>query len=69
MSLIGIDVSQRMIEYAREQAEAQQVSDRVEFHTMDALLMLEFPSDFFDLANLRVCHELFAYLGLAENAQ
>ena len=53
MSLIGIDVSQRMIEYAREQAEAQQVSDRVEFHTMDALLMLEFPSDFFDLANLR----------------
>jgi len=53
MSLIGIDVSQRMIEYARQQAEAQQVSDRVEFHTMDALLMLEFPNAFFDLANLR----------------
>src|ERR1700737_669358 len=53
MSLIGIDVSRRMIEYAREQAEAQQISDRVEFHTMDALQMLEFRNAFFDLANMR----------------
>jgi ubiquinone/menaquinone biosynthesis C-methylase UbiE len=53
MSLIGIDVSRRMIEYAHEQAEAQQVSDRVEFHTMDALRMLEFPNAYFDLVNMR----------------
>ena len=30
MSLVGIDISQRMIEYARAQAEAHQVNDRVE---------------------------------------
>ncbi len=54
MSLIGIDISQRMITHARQQAEAQQVADRVEFHVMDALLMLEFPDDFFDLVNLRL---------------
>jgi len=53
MSLIGIDVSQRMIEYARKQAQAHQISDRVEFHTMDALRMLEFPRAFFDLVNMR----------------
>ncbi len=42
-----------MIEYARAQAEAQQVSDRVQFATMDALRMLEFPSSYFDLVNHR----------------
>jgi ubiquinone/menaquinone biosynthesis C-methylase UbiE len=51
--LVGIDVSRQMIEYARKEAEAQQVSDRVEFRLMDALQMLEFPSDFFDLVNHR----------------
>ena len=53
MSLIGVDISIRMIEYAREQAIAAHVDDRVEFHRMDALLMLEFPYEFFDLVNLR----------------
>jgi ubiquinone/menaquinone biosynthesis C-methylase UbiE len=42
-----------MVEYARKQAKAQQVADRVSFHVMDALLILEFPADFFDLVNLR----------------
>lgn len=51
--LVGVDISRRMIEYAQAQAEAQQVSDRVQFHTMDALLTLEFPVDFFDLVNQR----------------
>ena len=51
--LVGVDVSSRMVECARAQAIAQQVSDRVEFHTMDALRMLEFPSDSFDLVNQR----------------
>jgi ubiquinone/menaquinone biosynthesis C-methylase UbiE len=54
MSLVGIDISQRMIEYARIQAEAYQVNDRVEFHVMDALRTLEFPAASFDLVNQRL---------------
>ena len=52
--LIGIDISERMVSFARKQAQEQQVDDRVEFHVMDALLMLEFPADYFDLVNLRL---------------
>jgi ubiquinone/menaquinone biosynthesis C-methylase UbiE len=51
--LVGVDVSRRFVEYARAQAEASGVSDRVEFHTMDALRMLEFPSEDFDLVTHR----------------
>lgn len=53
MSLIGIDVSYRMVEYARAQAAEQQLAERTEFHVMDALRMLEFPAGYFDLVNLR----------------
>ena len=52
--LIGVDVSKKMVDYAREQAAAQHLSDRVEFHVMDALLSLEFPPNFFDLVNQRL---------------
>src|SRR5579883_1637046 len=52
--VIGIDISQRMITYARQQAQAAALAERVEFHVMDALRMLEFPSHFFDLVNLRL---------------
>jgi ubiquinone/menaquinone biosynthesis C-methylase UbiE len=52
--LVGIDISDRMIEYARAQAEAAHVSDRVEFHTMDSLRQLAFPDGFFDLVNQRL---------------
>ncbi|HEX6479696.1 MAG TPA: class I SAM-dependent methyltransferase [Ktedonobacteraceae bacterium] len=52
--LVGVDVSKKMIDYARAQAEAQQVEDRVEFHVMDALRMLEFPAASFDLINQRL---------------
>ena len=51
--LVGVDVSSRMIEHARTQAEAEKLSDRVQFRTMDALRMLEFPSGYFDLVNQR----------------
>ncbi len=51
--LVGVDVSTRMVEYARSQARIQQVEDRVEFATMDALRMLEFPPGYFDLVNQR----------------
>jgi ubiquinone/menaquinone biosynthesis C-methylase UbiE len=54
MSLVGIDISQRMIKYACAQAKAHQIDDRVEFQVMDALRMLEFPAAFFDLVNLRL---------------
>ena len=53
MSLVGIDISKRMIDYDREQAKSQQVEDRVTFRVMDALRMLEFPPGSFDLVNLR----------------
>ena len=52
--LIGVDISSKMMKYAREQAELQQVDQRVEFHVMDALRMLEFPNNFFDLVNQRL---------------
>lgn len=52
--LVGGDISLTFVEYARAQAEARRVSDRVEFHMMDALRMLEFPIDYFDLVNLRL---------------
>ena len=51
--LIGVDASGHVLDYARAQAEARQVNDRVEFHVMDALRMLEFPTGFFDLLNMR----------------
>ncbi len=51
--LIGADVSLRMIQYARDQAQTAGVADRVEFHVMDALRMLEFPRNYFDLVNQR----------------
>jgi ubiquinone/menaquinone biosynthesis C-methylase UbiE len=53
MELTGIDISQRMIEYARHQAASLQVADRVRFRVMDALLILELPDAYFDLVNLR----------------
>jgi ubiquinone/menaquinone biosynthesis C-methylase UbiE len=51
--LVGVDISDKMIDYARTQAEVQQVSDRVQFAVMDALRMLEFPTEYFDLVNQR----------------
>jgi len=51
--LVGVDISSKIVEYAQAQAEAQGVSDRVQFRTMDALRMLEFPTDYFHLVNQR----------------
>ena len=52
--LVGVDINQRMVEYAQAQVVAQQISDRVKFRVMDALLILEFPTGFFDLVNERL---------------
>ncbi len=51
--LVGVDTNSKMIDYARLQVEAQQISERVQFRTMDALRMLEFPPASFDLVNQR----------------
>lgn len=51
--LVGVDVSSKMVEYAEMQAEAQQVNDRVQFRSMDALRMLEFSAGYLDLVNQR----------------
>jgi len=53
MSLVGIDISQRMIKYARTQVEAYHLHDRIEFYVMDALGPLDFPPAGFDLVNLQ----------------
>ncbi|HEU5380839.1 MAG TPA: class I SAM-dependent methyltransferase [Ktedonobacteraceae bacterium] len=52
--LVGVDISARMLEYARSQAEARQVGDRVSFQVRDALRSLEFPAQSFDLVNQRL---------------
>ncbi|QBD76882.1 class I SAM-dependent methyltransferase [Ktedonosporobacter rubrisoli] len=52
--LEGADVSLRMVEYARGRTAEEHLEDRVSFHVMDALRMLEFPPASFDLVNLRL---------------
>src|SRR5581483_7279932 len=52
--LVGVDVSCKLLDYAREQAAEQGIGRRVEFCLMDALRMLEFPSASFDLGNQRL---------------
>jgi SAM-dependent methyltransferase len=51
--LVGVDISGKMVVYARAQAEAQQLGERVEFRVMDALQTLDFPAASFDLVNQR----------------
>jgi ubiquinone/menaquinone biosynthesis C-methylase UbiE len=53
MSLVGIDISWRMIEYARDEAQARKLTDGVEFHVMDVLRPLKIPDGSFDLINMR----------------
>lgn len=51
--LVGVDISTKMVTYARQQAYKRGVAGRVEFQIMDALRMLEFPKGFFDVVNQR----------------
>ncbi|GCE45313.1 methyltransferase family protein [Thermosporothrix hazakensis] len=50
--VVGIDVSEQMIEYARTQARMQGL-ENTSFHVMDATQPLRFPSRSFDLVNAR----------------
>jgi len=52
--LVGADISAKMLDYARTKAELQHLDGRVQFQTMDALRMLEFPTSSFDLVNQRL---------------
>lgn len=52
--LVGVDPSGAILDFARAQARAMQVEDRVEFHIMDALRRLDFPNASFDLVNQRL---------------
>lgn len=54
LELVGVDISEKMIEYARERARAEHVAGRVEFQVMDVLRGLTFPPASFDLVNLRL---------------
>ena len=51
--LVGVDISSKMIEHARTQAQRLALDGRVAFQTMDAQRMLEFPPASFDLVNQR----------------
>ncbi|MEO8973897.1 MAG: class I SAM-dependent methyltransferase, partial [Ktedonobacteraceae bacterium] len=52
MNVAGIDVSPRMIEYARTQAWSQGL-ENASFRVMNVLEPLDFPDDSFDLVNAR----------------
>lgn len=52
-SLVGVDISNNMIDAATHGAEVQEVDDRVQFLLMDVLDSLTFPDDTFDLVNQR----------------
>lgn len=52
--LVGLDVSSHMVTYANQQAEAAGVGERVRFQTGDALRLLEFPDNSFQLVNQRL---------------
>ena len=53
-TLAGIDISGRMITYARMQAQIAQINERVDFQVGDALRTLEYPTSFFDLVHQRL---------------
>ena len=53
MRVMGIDISQRMIEYAKALSQVQGL-DNARFQVMDALKPLDFPDASFDLVNGRL---------------
>jgi ubiquinone/menaquinone biosynthesis C-methylase UbiE len=58
LEFVGIDISRRMIEYARASAHEQGLSN-VTFRVMDVLKPLDFPDHSFDLVNARL---LFGFM-------
>lgn len=54
MKLVGIDISQIMLEMASAAAGEQHLTNRVSFQVMDVLRPLKFPNETFDLVNMRL---------------
>jgi ubiquinone/menaquinone biosynthesis C-methylase UbiE len=52
--LVGVDISSKVLAYPRKRVEEQHLTDRVEFQTMDALRLLDFHKESFDLVNQRL---------------
>lgn len=52
--LVGVDINERMLMYARARAETEHLADRVQFRQMDVLRPLNFPENSFDLVNQRL---------------
>lgn len=50
--VVGIDISQQMIDYGRARAQVQEL-ENVSFQVMDAVKTLDFPDESFDLINAR----------------
>src|SRR5947209_10754547 len=55
IKVVGIDISQSMIEYARALAKAQKLKN-IGFFVMDVLKPLDLPAASFDLVNARFLH-------------
>jgi ubiquinone/menaquinone biosynthesis C-methylase UbiE len=53
-SLVGVDINERILAYARVRCEAEQLSERVQFRQMDVLRPLSFQENSFDLVNQRL---------------
>lgn len=53
INVVGVDISERMIAYAKAQAEVQGLTN-ARFQVMNALKPLEFPDNSFDLVNTRL---------------
>jgi len=52
--LVGVDINERLIRYARARAQIEGLSERVHFYQMDVLRPLDFPEASFDLINQRM---------------
>jgi ubiquinone/menaquinone biosynthesis C-methylase UbiE len=52
--LVGADISGKVLAHAQARAAEQGLGGRVQFQTMDALRLLEFPPGSFDLVNQRL---------------
>ena len=63
--LVGVDINEKMINYAQAQTKALQLDDRVAFHTMDGLRPLDFPDAHFEPLQRAFWYQLAPHLGMA----
>lgn len=54
VKFVGIDISSKMVECARQQAKDEGLDGRVSFFVMDALGSFEFPAESFDFVHMRL---------------